>query len=811
MFNRDKYNHGNWKFILIFAAVFFGVFASVSYAQNPDSLRITNAIGEPGQTVTLNVNLANPTQQAAGIIIVITRNAAQLHILPSNVHRAGRTEFMDSLTVNAGVFGDTVRIVIYDLTTRHPIPSGTGTILSLDFTIDSGAREADYPVVFTSRVDTTWNAYSPPQGTMVFPVLTNGFVRVTNAPSNNAPIFTPAVSSPQQAYVDELLQFVVRASDADGDNITLSATNLPNNSLFPTRNGTGSVSGQFSFTPSSSQDGHAYNVIFIAYDGFVEVRDTIVVNVGTPSNNQPPSIAAPSSQEVAEGAHLEFVVTATDPEGDFLTLSASNLPANAYFGGDDGYGTASDTFYFDPNYDQGGVTYTVTFTATDAGNHSASRQVSIDVINAINDFLEVAPLQGALPGSLNRTLVVDLRNPSPVIAVQFDLMYDPDIIDIRDVEPDSARAFDVQFWANMMEPGRYRVGLLSMSLDPIAGGVGPIFTFMVDVDGAAVAGPSAVAFDSASTVHDSTGVSVDALYDPGTYTVDILGDANLDGFISIGDCVAVLANILGRLDMNIRTFDAADYNRDADVRISDLQAIIYSIFGFVVSSPPPTSLAGSVEIIRDGILPGYARTVPVWMELNTEAAGVQFTIKYNPDDIMINDVEAGNMVSDMTLDYSNDQGVLKGVIYTLSLTEFGPASGELINLDVDVLNPNINPDQAVRLSDFELVSVDAQKLNVEVLGELPEKIALYQNYPNPFNMNTLISFDLTTSSAVNLSIYNVLGQMVKELYTGQLEPGSHQFTWDGTGANDDNVTSGIYFYRLQAESFDKTKKMLLVK
>lgn len=803
--------YGSRKYLLLFVILIFGMLVSVSYAQNPDTLRVTNVIGEPGQVASLNVNLTNPTQTVAGFLLVIIRNSSVLHILSSNIQRAGRIEFMDSLRIDTSIRGDTIRIVGYDLYGHSVIPTGSGPILRLDFSVDSGARQADYAVSFASRTDTTYNALSTPQSQMIFPVLVNGFVRITSGPANNAPVFNPALTSPQQAQVGTALQFIATATDADADNITISASGLPQNATFPTRSGTGSVSSPFSFTPASNQNNLSFSVIFIASDGFVETRDTVVINVGTVNVNQPPNISAPSSQEVAEGAHLEFVVTATDPENEFVTLSASNLPANAYFGGDDGLGTASDTFYFDPDYNQGGVSYSVSFTARDASSNSTTKQVNITVDDAINDILEVAPLQGALPGSLGRTLVVDLRNPTPVVALQFDLLYDPEILDIRDVFPDSARAFDMQYWYNTMEPGRYRVGLLSMSLDPIEGGVGPIFTFMVDVDSRALPGPSVVTFDSATTAHDSTGTSVEAFFETGAYTVDILGDANLDGFISIGDCVAVLANILGRLQMSLRAHDAADYNRDADVRISDLQAIVYRIFGFIVTSPPLAGSAGSVELIRDDLSPGYSRNVPLWMELNTEAAGVQFTVSYNPEDVIINSVNPGDMVSGLSLDYSNGEGVLRGVIYTLNLTEFGPAIGELVYLDVDVLNPSLNPDEALRLSDFEIVSVDAQKLNVEVIGELPERIALYQNYPNPFNINTLISFDLPYSSAVNVSIYNVLGQVVRELYTGQLEAGNHQYLWDGTGSNGDYVTSGIYFYRLQAESFDKTKKMLLVK
>lgn len=169
------------------------------------------------------------------------------------------------------------------------------------------------------------------------------------------------------------------------------------------------------------------------------------------------------------------------------------------------------------------------------------------------------------------------------------------------------------------------------------------------------------------------------------------------------------------------------------------------------------------------------------------------------------------MVSDLVLDYNDTGDQIKGVIYDFGLNEFGPAMGELVTLDIEIDNAAANLSSALRLVDLEIVTVDAYKLNVEVLGELPETYQLNQNYPNPFNIKTLISFDVPHGSTVRLDIYNVLGQMVKELYVGHLEAGSHQLIWDGSNADNDKVTSGIYFYRLQAENFDKTMKMLLVK
>jgi len=632
--------------------------------------------------------------------------------------------------------------------------------------------------------------------------------------TNNAPEFSPALESSYDVDVGDELAFDVTAVDADEDDeLILYATNKPTNSSFPGDTASETVTSEFTFTPSSSQEGNTYSVYFIVTDGTSTVRDTvrITVNESGGSDDESPVITGTASASVTEGEHLEFVIRATDPEGLYVSLTASSLPENATFTGASGYGTVSDTFYFDPDYDQGSVTYTVAFTATDAGGNSTQFVSSIWVEESLTGFLEVAEDQGALPGSLNRSLFVNLRNPRAIYAIQFDLVYDPEILSVIEAISDSARAYDFVLFQNLIEDGRYRVGILPMSLDTIASGTGSIMEFIVDVDENAPTGLSEVTFDSATIAIDSIGTSEALLFDAGGWTVDILGDANLDGYVSIGDCVAVLANLLGQLDMGIRAADAADFNRDGEVRIADLQGIIFDIFDLSVETIPLTSKVGTVEIVRDNINSGYQGELPLWLNLETEAAAVQFTINYDPSAVVINSITPGDMVSNLNLEYNDAEGQITGVIYTFSLTEFGPSTGELINLDVDFIGDDIDPTTAIRLTDFEIVTVDAYKLNVDIVGELPDQFTLYQNYPNPFNTQTMISFDMPQSATVNITVYNVLGQMVQTLYDGYLDAGTHQLIWDGTSLSGDNVTSGVYFYRIQAENFDKTKKMLLVK
>ncbi len=96
-------------------------------------------------------------------------------------------------------------------------------------------------------------------------------------------------------------------------------------------------------------------------------------------------------------------------------------------------------------------------------------------------------------------------------------------------------------------------------------------------------------------------------------------------------------------------------------------------------------------------------------------------------------------------------------------------------------------------------------------GELPTAYSLSQNYPNPFNPSTTIEYSLPTKSYVTISIYNILGQEVKTLVNTSMSVGDHVTHWNGTDQAGERVASGIYFYRIKADDFVSSKKMLLLK
>jgi hypothetical protein len=88
----------------------------------------------------------------------------------------------------------------------------------------------------------------------------------------------------------------------------------------------------------------------------------------------------------------------------------------------------------------------------------------------------------------------------------------------------------------------------------------------------------------------------------------------------------------------------------------------------------------------------------------------------------------------------------------------------------------------------------------------PLEFCLYQNYPNPFNPTTMTSYDLPSASLVRLTVMNVLGEEVATLVNSAQDAGYHAVKFDASG-----LSSGVYFYRLQAGDFVATKKLVLLK
>lgn len=151
----------------------------------------------------------------------------------------------------------------------------------------------------------------------------------------------------------------------------------------------------------------------------------------------------------------------------------------------------------------------------------------------------------------------------------------------------------------------------------------------------------------------------------------------------------------------------------------------------------------------------------------------------------------------------------------------------LRNVEVYALAPGQIDSIQIRFYYNELIEKNISTiLNLETLEIPPKSLAisakaiagdalshwqLSQNFPNPFNDCTVIRFQVPATIFVSVRIYNMLGQQTKTLLEKVIQPGPHHALWDGTNDNGENVSTGIYLYKIQSINFTCVKKMVYIR
>jgi hypothetical protein len=190
-------------------------------------------------------------------------------------------------------------------------------------------------------------------------------IRITVGESNRP----PSLNAIGNRAVDEgeTLSIELSGSDPDGDELSYSASNLPTGSLFED-NSAGSKT--FSWTPGYTQAGNYSTTFFVTDNGAPPLNDHETVAIAVGNVDRPPTLSNVGDRTVAEGDFLSITLNGSDPDGDPLQYSASDLPTGALF--------ADGVFSWQPDFEQAG-NYSVSFTVSDSGGNSDSETIIITV------------------------------------------------------------------------------------------------------------------------------------------------------------------------------------------------------------------------------------------------------------------------------------------------------------------------------------------------------------------------------------------------------------------------------------------------
>lgn len=279
-------------------------------------------------------------------------------------------------------------------------------------------------------------------------------------------------------------------------------------------------------------------------------------------------------------------------------------------------------------------------------------------------------------------------------------------------------------------------------------------------------------------------------------TRPLYGDVNGDKVINSRDIYAVLNHAVGH-SLPPAMLIAADTDQDSGVNTLDASHIQSYIlnpdFRFPVQTLVPYTLPEvTFPIDLDD------QHLSLDLQTATELKSLYLDIPFAIDSVIFEMMD-GPRNDELFHMVTGDDGKIAMVAQTFPIY----LGIDLIDNSTEFVIPaQING----HLRDLPVSSTSSED---ESIPPLP--LSLRQNYPNPFNPHTQISFYLPEGAAATLKIYNLKGQLIKTLIDKKLAPGEHSFTWDGQNSEGEQVSTGIYLYRLQTPQHNITRKMVLSK
>jgi len=270
----------------------------------------------------------------------------------------------------------------------------------------------------------------------------------------------------------------------------------------------------------------------------------------------------------------------------------------------------------------------------------------------------------------------------------------------------------------------------------------------------------------------------------------------------VGDAVKLAAYLSGLTRLTPQQMINSDVNQDG--RMAMLADLISLIRHIVEGEGVPEG---------NGITPGEMAVVKiteessqtsVWLESDRPVGGA--LVIFKGEDAKLENVKLSPEAKDLDLYISRTGDEFRVLIISQQAKPLPAGEDCLFSFEgegVDTIQITLADQEG------ELLSVKQEYES----GSLPTKYTLYQNYPNPFNPSTSIKYFVGGDSRakVSLKIYNVAGQLVKTLVDEEKFPGEYGEMWNGKNEKNEDVASGVYFYKLKVSDYSETKKMVLLK
>jgi len=378
----------------------------------------------------------------------------------------------------------------------------------------------------------------------------------------------------------------------------------------------------------------------------------------------------------------------------------------------------------------------------------------------------------ALPGEIVE-IPLYIENYEPAGGVQFTISDTPAVLEAVEISSEF-ECFSVSF--NDMDEGVIAVFFNTEGCE-IGVGEHHFATITYQVSEDAQFGQDILLHYSDAVVSDIYGNEIPVMTYDGEITMNLSGDINMDGNRNVLDVVALINFIILINEPTEYQFWAADMNGDMVLDVLDVVRLVNIILdnsGRNYGSNSDIRNTAEVVIGNQFISVSSAVVAGVQIIGNSEWKVEQIHL---PDSWLFNYANGvfiaysmGEYIDDLTIEYSGNLELQKIIISN--------SSGDEIYSDIS--------------------------LNAE-------KYVLLQNYPNPFNPTTIIEYYLHTADFIELSIFDLKGRLVRNLYMGYRPAGTYTTEWNGTDRFGNQVPAGVYIYRLLNDGKSQSRKMILVK
>jgi hypothetical protein len=271
-----------------------------------------------------------------------------------------------------------------------------------------------------------------------------------------------------------------------------------------------------------------------------------------------------------------------------------------------------------------------------------------------------------------------------------------------------------------------------------------------------------------------------------------VGDVSGDGIINVLDIISLVNHVLSISPL--ADLCAADYSGDGIVNVLDIVSMVNFILGIGLESSSGAmepadkvviNLGSDINLEYDS---GNVQAVHLVLSSNEELKIALSENLFNPASVV------------------SEYNSAKGETSIIAVTRPGVNLETIATIEGDY---KLKHSDVVVVLDGEPKMLDAKDVTIadNLSGSvLPNGYRVSKAYPNPFNPSTSFEIDLDSESFVSMKVYNVIGQLTQELYTGNMNGYGNVINWDAS-----NVSSGIYFVKIQVGNSLESQKVLLVK